>query len=168
MRYVNGRYEETIELCRHTIDMEADFAAPHRLLAAATLQLGDAEGSVRYLDSNRSIHQDPTTRAWLAHAAAVQGDRARAMQILGELDAMSHARYISAYHRALGWTGLGDFDAAFALLCQACEERDPSLMHLASEPRFAVLRSDTRYATLAARIGLPGAPALNGARSQHV
>lgn len=168
VRYVSGRYEEAIELCRHTIDMEADFAAPHRLLAAATLQLGDADGSVRYLDSNRSIHQDPTTKAWLAHAAAVQGDRARAMQILGELDAMSHTRYISAYHRALGWTGLNDLDAAFALLCQACEERDPSLMHLDSEPRFAGLRSDTRYATLTARIGLPMEQALNGVRSQHV
>ena len=168
VRYVSGRYQETIELCRHTIDMEADFEAPHRLLAAATLQLGDVDGSVRYLDARRSTLHDPTTKAWLAHAVAVQGDRDRALKILSDLDAMSRTRYVSAYHRALGWAGLGDLDAAFALLCQACEERDPSLMHLTSEPRFSVLRSDPRYAAVTARIGLPVEHVVNGETSQHV
>jgi TolB-like protein/Tfp pilus assembly protein PilF len=168
VRYVSGRYDEVIELCRHTIDMEASYPAPHRLLAAATLQRGDVDGSVRYLDSSPCAHHDPTTRAWLAHATAVQGDRARAMQILGELDAMSRTQFVSAYHRALGWTGLGDFDAAFALLCEACETRDPSLMHVASEPRFAPLRSDLRYAALTARLGLPVEHVAHGETSQHV
>jgi hypothetical protein len=138
------------------------------LLAAATLQLGDVNGSVRYLDARRSTLQDPTTKAWLAHAVAVQGDRDRAMKILSELDVMSRTRYVSAYHRALGWTGLGDFDAAFALLCQACEEHDPALMYLTSEPRFSVLRSDPRYAAVTARIGLPVEHVVNGETSQHV
>ena len=168
VRYVSGRYEEAIELCRHTLDMEAEFEAPHRLLAAATLQLGDVNGSVRYLDARCSTLHDPTTKAWLAHAVAVQGDRDRAMKILSELDAMSRTRYVSAYHRALGWTGLGDFDAAFALLCQACEEHDPALMNLTSEPRFSVLRSDPRYAAVTARIGLPVEHVVNGETSQHV
>jgi TolB-like protein len=168
VRYVSGRYDETIELCRHTIDMEPDFPPPHRLLAAATLQLGDVAGSVRHLDAIPSIHHDSTTRAWFAHALGMQGDCVRATKILGELDAMSRRQYISAYHRALGWTGLGDFAAAFALLCQAIEERDPSLMHLATEPRFSVLRSDARYAPLAARLGLPAEHVVNGETSQHV
>jgi TolB-like protein/tetratricopeptide (TPR) repeat protein len=167
VRYVSGRYNEVIELCRHTIDMEASYVAPHRLLAAAMLQLGDVDGSVRYLEVSRFREHDPTTKSWFAHAAAVQGDRGRATKILGELDTLGRTQYISAYHRALGWTGLGDFDAAFALLCQACEERDPSLMHLASEPRFVALRSDTRYAALTARLGLPASHVVQGA-SQHV
>jgi len=148
--------------------MEASYAAPYRLLAAAMLQLGDVDGSVRYLEASPFRELDPTTKSWFAHATAVQGDRRRATQILGELDAMSRTQYISAYHRALGWTGLGDFDAAFALLCQACDQRDPSLMHVASEPRFAALRSDTRYAALTARLGLPAEDIVQGETSQHV
>ena len=106
--------------------------------------------------------------AWLAHALGAQGECDRAAKILGELDAMSRRQYISAYHRALGWAGLGDFSAAFALLCQAIEHRDPSLMHVATEPRFSSLRSDARYAPLAARLGLPAEHAVNGETSQHV
>jgi TolB-like protein len=155
VRYINRHYEDAVDRCLHTIDMEADFLPSHRLLAAAKLQMGDVDGSVRYLDSLPSIHHDPTTLAWLAHAVGVAGDRARATTILRELDEMSAVRYVSAYHRAIGWTGVGDFDTAFALLSRAYEERDPSLMHVASEPRFDVLRSDARFAHATACLKLP-------------
>ena len=154
VRYVSGNYEEAIDRCLHTIDMEADFLPSHRLLAAAKLQVGDVDESVRHLDALPSIHHDPTTLAWLAHAVAVRGDGARATRILRELDEMSAVRYVSPYHRAIGWTGLGDLDVAFALLFRAYDERDPSLMHVASEPRFDVLRSDARYARVTNGLGL--------------
>jgi TolB-like protein/Tfp pilus assembly protein PilF len=155
VRYVSGQYEEAIERCLHTIDMEADFLPSHRLLAAAKLQIGLIEECVRYLDSLPSVRQDPTTMAWLAHAVAVSGDRDRATSILRELDAMSSSRYVSPYHRAIGWAGLGDFDAAFTLLARAYDDRDPALMHVASEPRFKALRADARYARVTACLKLP-------------
>ena len=68
---------------------------------------------------------------------------------------MSASRYVSAYHCAIGWAGVGDFDAAFARLSRAYEDRDPSFMHFASEPRFDVLRSDPRYARVTGCLGLP-------------
>jgi hypothetical protein len=92
--------------------------------------------------------------AWLAHAVAVNGDTARAKGLLCQLEAMSRSRYVSSYHCAIGWTGLGHIDAAFTLLTRACDDRDPSVMHFASEPRFNVLRSDARYRALTQRIGL--------------
>jgi TolB-like protein/Tfp pilus assembly protein PilF len=153
VRYVSGNYDEAIDLCRHTIDMQADFPAPHRLLAAALLQTGDVFGSVRHLDSVPAARCDPTTMAWLAHAVAVAGDRTRAAGLLRQLDELSDTRYVSAYHRAIGWTALGDFGTVFALLSRACDERDPSLMHLASEPRFNAVRSDARYRAVIDRIG---------------
>jgi serine/threonine-protein kinase len=135
--------------------MAADFPAPHRLLAAARLQMGDVAGSVSCLDSAPAVvRQEPTTIAWLAHAVATNGDTARAKSLLCQLEEMSRSRYVSSYHCAIGWTGLGDVDTAFALLARACDERDPSVMHLVSEPRFNVLRSDARYRALTQRIGL--------------
>ncbi len=71
-------------------------------------------------------------------ASAATATRGR--NILALLDALAQRRYVSPYHRALGWTGLGDLDKAFALLACACEERDPALMLVATEPRFAALR----------------------------
>jgi TolB-like protein/Tfp pilus assembly protein PilF len=155
VRFITGDYGWVIDRCRHTIDMAADFPAPHRLLAAAMLQMGDVAGSVSYLDSAPAVvRQEPTTIAWLAHAVAVSGDTARAKSLLCQLEETSRSRYVSPYHRAIGWAGLGNADTAFTLLARACDDRDPSLMHLVSEPRFNVLRSDARYRALTQRIGL--------------
>jgi len=153
VRFVTGEYADVIDRCRHTIDMAADFPAPHRLLAAALVQLGDANAAVRHLDSAPSTHWDPATVACLAHASALGGDQPRALGLLDRLDQMSRERYVSRYHWALAWTGVGDADKAFAMLSCACDERDPALMLLNTEPRFAPVRRDPRYAALAERIG---------------
>ncbi len=152
--YVGGHYDDVVDRCRHTIDMDAKFLAPHRLLAAARLQMGDVDGSVQYLDSVSAAEGDPTSLAWLAHALGVKGDRGRATDILCQLDELAHERYVSFYHRALAHTGIGDVDAAFAMLARACDERDPWLMHLPSEPRFAPIRTDARYTAVIGRLGL--------------
>lgn len=153
VRYISGEYADVIDRCRHTIDMAADFPAPHRLLAAAHVQLGDARAGVRHLESVPSLQSEPQTIACLAHAHAAAGNRTRAMELLGRLDDIAPARYVSRYHRAVAWTGVGDLDKAFALLACACDERDPALMLLPTEPRFAPLRDDARYAALSARLG---------------
>ena len=72
VRYVAGQYDDVIERCRHTIDMDPSYVAPHRLLAAAQLQTGDVDGSIRYLASVPSTRTDPLSLAWLAHAAGRQ------------------------------------------------------------------------------------------------
>ena len=63
-------------------------------------------------------------------------------------------RFVPAYHLALPYIGLGRMDEAFALLDQACNERDPALVNLAFEPRFEVLQTDPRFASLLSRLGL--------------
>ena len=76
------------------------------------------------------------------------------MNILCHLDELAQDRYVSSYHRALAHAGLGDLDATFTLLAHACDDRDPALMHLASDPRFDTIRSDPRYAAVIGRLGL--------------
>jgi len=153
VRFVTGDYADVIDRCRHTIDMAADFPAPHRLLTGALVQMGDAKAGVRHLESATSTHWDPPTLACLAHAAGVSGDRSRALDVLALLDAMSKRRYVSRYHWALAWIGVDDVDKAFAMLTCACEERDPALLLVNTEPRFATLRQDPRYPALAGRLG---------------
>ena len=131
----------------------SDFPASHRLLAAAYVQLGDARAGIRHLESTTSILSDPPTLACLAHAHAADGNRTRALEILGELDRLAERRYVSRYYRAVAWTGLGDFDRAFALLSCACDDRDPAIMLLCTEPRFTPLRDDARFSALTERLG---------------
>ena len=60
-----------------------------------------------------------------------------------------------AYHLALAHIGLGNRDAAFALLEKACAEREPAVINLKVEPRFEPLRRDPRYARSSAALRLP-------------
>ncbi len=154
VRFVAGEYDEVIERCRHTIDMDPAYLAPHRLLAAARLQSGDVNGCIQHFDSLPAARTDPISLAWQAHALGVKGDRDRAVNILCHLDELAQDRYVSSYHRALAHAGLGDVDATFTLLAHACDDRDPGLMHLASDPRFDNIRSDPRYAAVIGRLGL--------------
>ena len=84
VRYVGGHYDDVVERCRHTIDMDADFLAPHRLLAAARLQMGEREREASGISTRCRARGtwDPTSLAWLAHALGVKGDRDRATDIL--------------------------------------------------------------------------------------
>ena len=49
---------------------------------------------------------------------------------------------------------LGDKDAAFTYLDQACVEREPWIPTVATFPLFDPLRDDARFSALLARIGL--------------
>jgi hypothetical protein len=134
--------------------MAADFPAPHRLLASSLALLGDAKAAVTHLDSAPSTHREPATLACLAYAAGMNGDRTRAGELVEQLDAMArHQQYVSRYYSALACVGAGNADEAFVRLNCACDERDPAIMLLTTDPRFASLRDDARYAALTTRLG---------------
>jgi hypothetical protein len=50
---------------------------------------------------------------------------------------------------------MGDRDGALALLTQAFEQRDPSIINLGMEPRFEAIGSDPRYKALVEQLALP-------------
>ena len=59
---------------------------------------------------------------------------------------------ISAYSTALVSADAGDKEQAFECLNRAADQRSASLARLETEPRFAVLRNDPRYAELVKRV----------------
>ncbi len=157
VRYLAGDYAGAIERCRHTIDMDAKygFSVGRRLLGAAHLQAGQSRQAVAEMEvAVTHAGPEPVLVTWLAHAKAVTGDAAGARVLLKALFARRTLRHLPSYHLALAYTGLGDSDAAFASLDQACADRDPVIANIAVEPRFAPLRSDPRYRGLVRRLGL--------------
>jgi hypothetical protein len=71
------------------------------------------------------------------------------------LEAQSKQRYVSPYFFALVCAGLGQKDQVLEYLEKAYQERHPYLILLKVEPVFAVVRPDSRFQNLLARIGLP-------------
>jgi TolB-like protein/Tfp pilus assembly protein PilF len=155
VRFVAGDYDQAIDRCQHTVDMNPRFVAARRVMGAAYLQSGREEAAIASMESALAQScDDPVLLAWLAHARAVVGDRDQAVEIVGKLTRMRAQRFVPSYHVALAHVGLADHDAAFASLEQATVECDPALPNVAVDPRFEPIRPDPRYGRLVELLGL--------------
>jgi TolB-like protein/Tfp pilus assembly protein PilF len=153
--YVAGRYEEALENCLKTFEMEPGFSAVHHTLGLVLLQLGRFEEAIAALEEARSSSgANPASLAGLGHACAIAGHRDRATKLLGEMQAISQHRYVSAFQTAILYVGLDERDLAFEWLRRAVEEKDVWLVWLKREPRFDTLRSDPRFNTILQTMGL--------------
>ncbi len=153
--YMAGDYEAAIDTCRNVMDMKPRFTPAWRVLGAALIQMGRAaEGVAEFEAAAATAPEDPVLLAWLTHAKAMRGECGVASALLDGLNRVKQQRYVPAYHLALAHVGLGLTDQAFALLEQACEERDPALVNVALDPRFDPLHDDARFGTLIDRLGL--------------
>jgi hypothetical protein len=111
--------------------------------------------AVRVLESAHARDPDDVVSAsWLAHAKAVSGDRAGAIELVAVLRGRDGQRCRAPYHVALAQVGLGDADGAFASLDRAIVECDPAIANLALEPRLDPIRTDSRFARLVATLGI--------------
>ena len=91
---------------------------------------------------------------FLPSTKATRGECGVARTILAAAEGLRAQRYVPAYHLAIAHVGLRQMDEAFALLDQACEERDPALINVAGDPRFDAIRADARFARLTQRLRL--------------
>ena len=90
----------------------------------------------------------------LGYAYAVAGQKGKAQQIVEQLNELAKRRYVSPYHLAVIYAGLGEREQALDRLEQAADERFNWLVFLRVEPQFDSLRSEPRYAALVRRMGL--------------
>jgi len=100
------------------------------------------------------LEQD--SAAALAHAHAAGGSRAKAKEIVDELQRRSRTSYVSPYMIAAIYAGLGDKDKAFEFLEKAYQERSSDLPYFVrSDLRVDNLRSDPRFEDLLNRMNFP-------------
>jgi TolB-like protein/Tfp pilus assembly protein PilF len=156
VRYIAGEYGAAIDRTRHVLDMDPDFRMARRILGVALLAAGKVDDAILELTTAAGpTGDDHISLASLAHAKAVSGSADEARAIVARLESPADKSYVSGYYVAIAHAGLGNRDGAFRLLEKACADREPSLVNLAVEPRFAPLRRDPRYAALLAQLRLP-------------
>ena len=155
VRYLAGDYDGALAHCRRTTDIDPQYLPARRLVGAIYLQIGRTEDAVAVLDAaHAEASHDAMYAASLSNARALAGDAAGAAELVAGLPRLGATRYLSRYHLALAYVGVGDPDSAFAALEQAVVDSDPALIYLAVEPRFEPIRSDPRYARLLDLLGL--------------
>ncbi|MGA9770214.1 MAG: protein kinase [Blastocatellia bacterium] len=154
--YFAGRYDEAIASCQSVLAQDKDFYVARRYLGMAYEQKRMyAEAIAEFQQALTLSRNSLLMKAHLGHAYAVSGDKARAQQVLDELQERSKQGYVSAYLTAVIYAGLGERDRAFEWLEKAYNERAEFLIYLKTDPRLQSLRTDPRFQDLLRRIGLP-------------
>jgi len=152
-----GAYDEFEKV----LEMHPDF--PPALLGRGytLLALGREEEAIAAMErAAEVVGGSALFDGTLAYTYATAGDAENAR---GVLERMLAAPVRSPFLIALVYVGLGEHDPAFEWLERALAERDPRARTVASDARFAPLRSDPRYADLLDRFGLAEATSGEGA-----
>ncbi|MGC2659524.1 MAG: hypothetical protein WA324_16325 [Bryobacteraceae bacterium] len=153
----NGRlYEQAIEQCKRTIELEPTFQSSYWALALSYGGLGrynEATAALEYALRD-STAPPPRLLGALGYAYARAGRHAEATKTLDHMSDLSQTRYVSPFDFALIHLGFGNNDLAFDWLDRACKARCYELVFLTVDPRFDALRSDVRFSRLLRRLAL--------------
>lgn len=150
------RYDEAEQHFRKALDLGFNLAYVHERYGAVLLwedkkeqAISEFEKAVQLSDSH------PEKLAWLAYAYAVNNQKKEASGLLARLLRLpAEKRYVSPFHIALIYTGLGDSRNALHWLREAYSQHDEWLVYLRVYPEFQGLRSERDFVDLERRIGL--------------
>jgi TolB-like protein/DNA-binding winged helix-turn-helix (wHTH) protein/Tfp pilus assembly protein PilF len=154
--YLARKFDQAIEHCQKTIEMDANFAVAYQVLGQAYLARGMNREALPVLEKYSEVsRRGVDSVALLGYTHARLGERSQALQMLEQLKAASKEQFVPAFFFALVYAGLEDKDQAFSWLEKGCEERYTRFAYLKLEALWDPLRSDPRFSELIRRVGIP-------------
>jgi len=150
-----GRYDQALEAASRAIALDPDYPRGHSTLGWAYFGKGRLDEGLAAME--RAVALSPGDSLWLAQlgqAYALAGNTNRALEILGELEEQSRRRYVSPYHMAYVYTGLGQQDRAVECLERAYEQHAGAVYGIRGSFLFAPLRPHPRFEALLRRMHL--------------
>lgn len=151
-----GEYNQAEEHLRRGIEMEPGFADAHIRLGWVLFRKGENEEAIAEFQKAIDLSGESTEYlAALGTAYARYGERNKARKLIEDLKRLSKGTFVAGSHVASIYAELGENDLAFRWLEKAYEERDSNLSLINLHAGLDRLRSDSRFAHLLRRIGLP-------------
>jgi serine/threonine protein kinase/tetratricopeptide (TPR) repeat protein len=150
-----GRYDEAFQVASRVTELEPHLQMAHSTLAWVYLMTGRPEEGLAAL--RRAVAVSPGSTLFLAQlgqALAMTGRTDEAREILRQLQALSRDRYVSPYHMAYVYTGLGEPDTAMDWLERAYQERAGGVYGVKGSFLFVSLRSHPRFTALLQKMHL--------------
>jgi serine/threonine-protein kinase len=148
------RPADALEFYARTIELDPYFPRAYFGLARAYVLLGRNDEAVQAVRHGSAL--GPKSAMPLALEAHVYGSLGRmdeARAALAQLDNMARTNRVAPYLFMRAWSAL-DADRACEYLEQACEERDPRLVHAAVSPVYDPLRGHPRFESVLRKMGL--------------
>ena len=153
--YAARRYEEAIDQCYETIEMQPNFYRAHVYLGCALIEIGDFDSAIAELELSSRLTGFGPEATYLGYALGRAGRRQEALRLIHDLRERSLYQYVSPYDIALIYAGLNETDQALDWLDRAFNDRTHWLVFLKVEPKFDFLRENARFHRLLERIRLP-------------
>ena len=151
-----GRPDDALARTQKVFELDPNFWFAHLFAASAYIDKGMfAEAADEARKAKELSGSSTFPAAQLGYALAKEGKQAEARAVLDEVLKLSTTQYIPPYHLALLYAGLGERDQAIAWLQRGFQQREPLLVFLNVEPKWAGLRADPRFKELVKKIGLP-------------
>jgi serine/threonine-protein kinase len=150
-----GSYDEALQTATRAIELDPHFARGHATVGWALVKKGQYVEGLAHLKTAVSL--SPGDTLWLGQLGQVYGmagatDKAR--DVLRQLEDLSRQRYVSPYHLAYVYTGLGEWDLAIDRLEQAYENRAGAVYGIKGSFLFTSLHSHPRFMALLRKMNL--------------
>jgi serine/threonine-protein kinase len=150
-----GRYQEALEAALRCVEFEPDYARGRSTLGWAYLKSGMPDQGLTELERAVALAPEYTLYlAQLGQAYAMAGKTANARDVLRQLEQLSQERYVSPYHMAYVYTGLGEPDRAIDFLERAYQERAGNVYGIKGSFLFTALHSHPRFMALLRKMNL--------------
>jgi tetratricopeptide (TPR) repeat protein len=154
--YFARQFDQAINQAHNTLELDANFAISYALLGEVFVAKGMYREGLLALEKYSALSRSSATSlALLGYSHARLGERSQALRMIEELQTASKQNFVPAFFFALVYAGLEDKDRAFTWLEKAYEERSNRLAYLKVEALWDPLRSDSRFADLLRRVGIP-------------
>jgi len=150
-----GRYPEAARGAARTLEFDPDHERALATRGWALFKQGMMDEGLS--DLERAVVLTPGNTQWLAQlgqAYALAGKVDRARDVLRQLEERARETYVSPYHLAYVYTGLGEPERAMDLLERAFEQRAGAIYGIKGSFLFAPLRTHPRFQALLARLNL--------------
>ena len=150
--YWARRYEEATTQIRKTVELDPNNAFAHSILGWCLIAKGNQAEARAEFEKATTLDDLPWYVSSLGYACAAKGDRAKAEQILQDLEQLSKQRYVSPANRAAVYLGLGEKEKALDWLEKAYEDRDPIFWWIDGDQLYDSLRNERRFQALVQKV----------------
>jgi TolB-like protein/DNA-binding winged helix-turn-helix (wHTH) protein/Flp pilus assembly protein TadD len=141
--YYAGRFADAVREFDRALEAAPAFASAWLGKSQALRALGRVDESRTALDAAERVAGGRTyVRAYRGYSLAVDGDRAGALAIQRELEALAGTLYVSPFHLALVAAGLGDRDAVVRHLDVVTVDGSGWALFVPLERELAPFRAD--------------------------
>jgi TolB-like protein len=161
--YFARQYQDAVDTCKKTIDMDPSFLPPQWYLADAYHQLGMFPEEVNAVAHFTSLEYAAWPdvgwdRDWgkvLADAYQTAGYRGFLRAMLNEFAASNRLDRNPPERLASSYLLLGQKDKAIETLERSYQQHAPNIIYLKADPYYDPLRTDPRFQALERKLGLP-------------